>query len=882
MMRVTTLYAATAATTAGYYTRYLTEATGELPGEWLGTQADRLGLHGKVSTEELQVLLSGCDPATGETLGQPLVDRVLSNGKVIRAVSGFDATLSAPKSLSVLWVLTGDDGLAKCHDLAVRAVADHLERHGATTRVRSNGSRMHLDTHGLTMAAFRQTTSRADDPQLHTHLVVSAKVQLPDDRWMALDARFLKRHQRMLGGLYQSVLRAELTHRYGLTFGPLVNGQAEIAGVSAELLAMFSKRAAEIDTAMEDVLTEFARREGCEPTRQQIAAMQRKVAADSRGHKSGRTADDLRARWLSGASTIGVTPASLRESVGAAAAEHPPARDHLTVATIVDALEAGASTWHRADVMRTICDLAPPAPGVSGERWAAWLDRAVDTVMARCVDLDPTPPEHTPRRASDGRSIWIEPTASHATSEAVLAQEQQILDWAADAMAFDPQPSAVVERGNLDVVQHAAAAAVAGHDPLTLIVGPAGTGKTTMLRAAVATLHSPPHRAVLGFAPTAKAARVLEDETGMVCDTVAKLLHEWSRPDRPPGDWWRYGPHTTVIVDEAGMLSTHDLHRLMQLARQEAWRLVLVGDPHQLQAVGRGGMFAELCAVGRTIELERVHRFVEQWEAAASLRLRQGDARAIDAYEAHDRVLAGSLGEHADTIAAHWIECSDRGESLAITATRNEHVDMINHRIQHARRERGDLGQGRRATTADGLGAWVGDVIATRRNDRTLTTSTGQFVRNRDQWIVTGINEQGDITADRIDGGGTVVVPAEYAREHVRLGYAATEPGNQSDTQDQSVTLVTASTSGRGMYVGMTRGRHTNHVLVVTESHDLAEARDVLEQAMNRNTVDIPAVARRVQLVDDFAQLQPSLSPPHRPEPAEPRTAASAWGIGIH
>ena len=87
------------------------------------------------------------------------------------------------------------------------------------------------------MATFRQTTSRADDPQIHTHAVISAKVQTADGRWLALDARYLKRHQRMLGGLYQSVLRAELTHRLGVDWRPIVNGQAEIAGVPDELLA---------------------------------------------------------------------------------------------------------------------------------------------------------------------------------------------------------------------------------------------------------------------------------------------------------------------------------------------------------------------------------------------------------------------------------------------------------------------------------------------------------------------------------------------------------------------------------------------------------------------------------------------------------------------
>jgi len=398
------------------------------------------------------------------------------------------------------------------------------------------------------------------------------------------------------------------------------------------------------------------------------------------------------------------------------------------------------------------------------------------------------------------------------------------------------------------VIQHEAASAVAGYDPLTLIVGPAGAGKTTMLRAAVTTLHSPPHRAVFGFAPTAKAARVLEDETGMVSDTVAKLLYEWSRPDRPPGDWWQLGPQATVVVDEAGMLGTHDLHRLMQLARQNTWRLVLVGDPHQLQAVGRGGMFAELCSAGRAIELERIHRFVHPWEATASLQLRHGDTRSLDAYEAHDRIVPGSIDRHLETIATHWIECRDHGQSLAITTTRNEHVDLINDRIQTERWERGELDRSRRADTADGIGGWVGDLIATRRNDRTLITSAGQFVRNRDQWIVTAIDGHGDITAARIDGGGIVVLPAEYARDHVRLGYAATEPGNQSDTQDRSITLATGSTTGRGLYVGMTRGRQANHVLVVTDANDLGAARDLLERVIACDRADVPAVTRRAEL----------------------------------
>ena len=283
MLRVTTLYASSATATAAYYTRYLAQAAGEEPGVWSGRQAAGLGLDGDVNADDLRALLQGHDPGSRTPLGLTLVDRTLADGRVVRAVAGFDATFSAPKSLSTWWALTGDAGLLEAHDVAVRAALEHLERFGATTRVRVNGHRQYPDTLGLTMATFRQTTSRADDPQLHTHAVISAKVQTEDGRWLALDARYLKRNQRMLGGLYQSVLRAELTHRYGVAWQQIVNGQAEIAGVPRELVETFSKRASQVEAELAAKIDEFRVREGRDPTRWERAALTREAAADTRG-----------------------------------------------------------------------------------------------------------------------------------------------------------------------------------------------------------------------------------------------------------------------------------------------------------------------------------------------------------------------------------------------------------------------------------------------------------------------------------------------------------------------------------------------------------------------------------------------------------------------
>ena len=151
---------------------------------WSGRQAAGLGLSGRVEVDVLESLLSGRDPTTGTPLGRELLDRYTTDGRVVRAVSGFDATFSAPKSLSVWWALTGDHRLLEAHDVAVTAALAHLERFGSTTRIRANGGRLHPDTNGLTIAAFRQTTSRADDLSSHWCAWASSRPR-SSSGWMA-------------------------------------------------------------------------------------------------------------------------------------------------------------------------------------------------------------------------------------------------------------------------------------------------------------------------------------------------------------------------------------------------------------------------------------------------------------------------------------------------------------------------------------------------------------------------------------------------------------------------------------------------------------------------------------------------------------------------
>jgi conjugative relaxase-like TrwC/TraI family protein len=853
MLRVRPIHHGASGAVVKYLTEYLTKAVGEPAGRWAGRQAPAFGLPAEVDADHLRALLDGTHPLTGITLGSPFTTRETPAGKKVSSVIGFDATFSAPKTLSIMWALSGDDGFAECHDIAVQAAVEEIEQRAATTRVRSNGSRMFLDTNGITAAVFRQSTSRADDPQLHSHVVISSKVQTPDCRWRALDARQLMAHQSTFGRVYQATLRAEVTNRYGPAWTDIEKGQAEITGVPTELIELFSKRADEIDAELARRLADYRKIHGHDAPIYERSAIEREVVADTRDAKTGIGPDELRTQWADEAGSLGLDYRHLAALVTKAARAHHERPGLPSVEELVAAIAEHRSTWQHLDIIRHLTDNTTAPRNLDGRRWTNVIGRLADQAIEASINID-APTDSPLRRASDRRSVWADPTTTHATSEHVLIQEERIATWAIDAQATPSQPSTTIEAGSLDTGQHEAAATIAGHDRLVLVVGPAGAGKTTMLHAATLDLEHR-RRHVLGFTPTAKAAQVLHTETGMRSDTVAKLLHDLRHQ---PAGFQPPPAGTTIVIDEAGMLNTADLHQLINHTDTYGWRLALVGDPHQLHAVGRGGMFDELCANGLTIELHQLHRFTHAWEGDATLQLRKGDATVIDDYRQHGAINAGTFDDHLTTIVKSWRQHQTMGTTLAITTTRNDDVDVINDAIQHHRIQSGDLDDHRHARLAIGDG-YPADVITTRRNDRRLITTTGDTVRNRDRWTIDTITPDGGIVVTSLDGQRTATLPADYVTEHVHLGYAATDHGAQGETADASITMITDATTNRGLYVGATRGRNTNHLLVVAD--DLDHATERLNRIITHDRTDLPATVQRRHLLHDQTQPRPTRKP---------------------
>jgi hypothetical protein len=689
----------------------------------------------------------------------------------------------------------------------------------------------------VAVALFRQHTSRTADPQLHTHALVMAKVQDPTGRWLSLDARFLKRQQRSISFVYAAALRTELTARLGVSWGPVIEGHADIEGVAPGLLELFSARSAQVHAELTRRIAAWVKtHDGAEPDARTIARLVRKAVLASRPHKGpGIDGAALRAEWRRQAHDAGLalpSPAPKRHSL----ADLVPWDDKTIVAAAIERVAAGSSTWLQADLAREIAALLPAQATRSSKALVAHVDKLATKARERLVELHPPAPARSRRRA-DGRPLSEHVTDRCLTTDAILDQEARLLSWAA-ASVGPRVPSTI----STDAEARAAAVrAITTFGRLTLVVGPAGAGKTTTLSHAVTQLERGGHP-VIGLAPSGKAADVLAAETGARTTTLAKLLHEYAKPSGPAPEW-HVPIGARVILDEAGMAGTADLEALVGLAQANAWHLICVGDPAQLPAVGRGGMFAEWCERFGAHHLHIVQRFAEPWQAQASLALRQGEPHAAALYAEHGRLQVTHPALVAMRVADGYEQLAKAGGAVAITTASVGTARAINAEIQ---RRRGHGEDDACVTLADGTSVFEGDCIATRRNMAALVTSRGTAARNRQTWTVTAVRSDGSLEVADPERG-SVRLPAAYVARHVELGWAVTGYGSQGVTVDNGICVVEPSSSRAGIYVGMTRGRDRN-LAVVVDSTGLDNAEEAFAAAIARPPNALTAHAVRREL----------------------------------
>lgn len=835
--------------------------------------------------------VGGYDVETGTAKG-----RLRDDARALRFV---EVVVNGPKSWSLAAALHPDVATAydAAMDRAAGEVIGWVAEH-ATTRVGPRGRQVQVPVEKLEAAVVRHYTSRAGDPHRHLHVQINARV-FARGSWRGVHSVGVVDSIEALNGIGHAAVMCDPDFRAALASrGYTLDDAGEIEQL-APYAGGFSQRAAQINRNVDRYEAAWrAEHPGTEPGPKLRRTWDRRAWADARPDKVvPRSGAQLVDAWNTELRDLGFTPPT--------PPTHPASVPGLRIGRlnrdvaadlVLTRLGAKRSAWNAPDIRGEVERLIASV-GVVAERPARYelVEDIAERARTRCVPLldRGDVPEHV-------RSL---------TSERVLAVEADLVDTFAARAARPVTDASWIRRcaAPLGPAQRRVVAALAGDAGMLVIEGAAGTGKTATLAAARDVLDASGRRLVV-VTPTLKAAQAARQQVAADAFSAAWLIHQhgyrwdedghWSQTDAAPKARARLLPGDVLLVDEAGMLDQDTARALFAIADRAHATVALLGDRHQLPAVGRGGVLdlaARWVRPEAHHELESVHRFSDEAYADLSLLMRTGErsGEVFDALlERGQIVLHASEVERAAALAAIGADGADKGGQLVIADTRDQ-VAALNAAIrdrrhgtgvppgEQPREQAGELAG--EPITRRGERIGLGDRIATRRNDRDLG------VANRDTWTVTGIGEYGSLCVT--GRAGQRELPADYVREHVELAFTTTAYGAQGETVDSAHFALGETTGAASAYVAMTRGRHHNIAHLVTESVDDARSRWV--EVFSRDRADLgPRHAAR-RAADDIDRYGPNdrtpsaalqaaalRDGPRRPPQQIPTASPTSHGIG--
>ncbi|MFC7362230.1 MobF family relaxase [Nocardioides astragali] len=877
------------------------EAAGH-PGDYPVPAAERARIRTGVGREFFRAE-HGREPADARELAATIAKH--SRPKT-NAVAGYDLTFSPVKSVSVLWAISDPKTAAaieRAHHAAVKDALDFIESKALFTRRGTNGVRQ-VDVRGLVATAFTHRDSRAGDPDLHTHVAVANKVQTLDGKWLAIDGRPLHKAVVSASETYNTALERHLIDALGVRFEERSNEDArkrpvrEIVGVDPELNRRFSKRRINVEDRRKVLAAAFQATHGRPPTPVETIQLSQQATLETREAKhKPRSLAEQREAWNREAVEVLGTPQRVKQMVhgalnpkGAARSLADSAWFAKTTDRIVATMEGSRSTWQYwhvyAEAQRQVRAANMPTNQVSQV-----VDLLVSEVldghsvnMARPWD---TISEPVQLRRADGSSVYTQAGADLYTSSKVLAAEQRLVEAAGRHDGYAVEASSVdlallestangitLNAGQATLVREMATSGAR----LQLAIAPAGSGKTTAMRA-LASAWSDGGGTIIGLAPSAAAADALRTSMGSQIDTqtdtLAKLTHSLDQA-RQTGtampDWVAgIDSSTLVVIDEAGMADTLSLDAAVSYILERGGSARLIGDDQQLSAIGAGGVLRDIRATHGALQLTELVRFKDPAEGAASLALREGKSEALGFYLDRDRVHVGDLATMTEEVFAAWQADRAAGlDSIMLAPTR----DLVSELNQQARAHRLDgidpadvASSGPVRRLADGNEASIGELIITRENDRRLRTSATDWVKNGDRWTVLEIHDGGDLTVQHTQHGRTVRLPSDYVAKATELGYACTVHTAQGVTADTMHGLATGTESRQQLYAMMTRGAHANHVYLEVvgdgDPHSVIHPTlvrpltptDILEQVLARDDAQRSATSLIREQADPATRL---------------------------
>jgi conjugative relaxase-like TrwC/TraI family protein len=614
-----------------YYTK---DSAGE-PSQWDGRGALVLGLAGPVDRAQFEALLNGKLPN----------GVVLKRGQQGKHQPGWDLTFSAPKSVSLLALVGDDSRVAEAHSQAVTEALRYLEATTARARTKQEGKSTIETTGNWIIARFNHDTSRDLDPQLHTHAVVINATQRADGGWRALSSKEMFRAKMLGGAIYRAELaralqrlgyEVEVDHR---------DGRFEVKGFTTQQLRHFSRRREEIEAALEKVGASGAKASAT-------------LALYTRARKGPIDRAEVYGDWKARARDQGI---NFRELISRRTVPREPAAAPAreAVAWAIAHLTERESVIGHRDLVRHALEYG------TGKATLAEVAVGVQEAKKTRVLLP----------VNDGR---------YTTTKAVVAESETLAAMRRGQGRV--RPIASPERSRETAREHrlgadqtdAATFILTTKDRVVGVQGYAGTGKTHMLRA-VREVAERAGFAVRGFAPSATAARVLQQDAGIPSDTVSRHLIEIAKESKP----WQSASELWV-VDEASMMSTEQARALVSAADRQKARLVLVGDRQQLPAIEAGRPFAMLLERGMTsVEMREIMRQKSPILKAAVLdSIGRRERAALKKLAGHTCAIS-DRNARLDAIVKDYLArpAAERKQTLIVTGVNDDRRE-INERIR--------------------------------------------------------------------------------------------------------------------------------------------------------------------------------------------------------
>jgi AAA domain/TrwC relaxase len=621
--------------------------------------------------------------------------------------------------------------------------------------------------------------------QIHTHVLI-ANTTFAGGRWTRLYHPSIYEHAKTASYIYEAHLRDELTRRLGVRWREVVNGLSEIEGFDPDHLRAFSTR-------REQILE--AAGEGATARALQVATLATRETKDR-----DLTTESLRDLWRARAEEIGLTRESIRATLGH---ERQAPEGRIAVAEVEAVVTAHTSHFDRRDVIQAVANCLPAgAPGHEVEELADAYLAAPDVIEIATTARG---------QRFTTRAIWELERKALGTVEVMAAREDAavvseivVSRVLAKRPSMKPDQRAMVER------------LLGGGEGVIVVVGEAGTGKTYALTAA-AEGWSATGAELRVAAPTWRAANVLRSE-GLQATSVASLLAEFDRAaargEAAPGR------RAVLVVDEAGMVDSRNLARLIDHAQEADAKLVLIGDPAQLGEIEAGGLFASIAARTEPIVLDEVIRHRHELEREGAKLIREGAGReALSIYQGAERVtVSDDPLARREAMVEDWWRSYERGEDALMIAKRNAEVRELNALAREQMKTAGKLGG--EEIEVGGTRFAAGDQIITRINDQR------QNIYNRERWRVAEVDAESQrLVLVGIDTRGRVCVDSDYLgrlRERdggpaIEHAYAATTYQAQGATVDTAFVMADPSMDRQEFYVAASRTREQTYLYATPE-----------------------------------------------------------------